>query len=235
MHFSLLVYLVDWRMKTEKMIKTARSYLQLLNEIIERKKEVEMLLQLFTCLRLDDNYHLALKDVGLSGIGNNSWLYSYKGNSFKDYSCDKAFDTEKWPDDFIKQSYEIFAHLIVKKTDTGAWQAYLLSIASTLLPAFWHGQYNNRKYLFSEEDVESIPPFFHNFPIPDLSDFKDEELLKPSVWIKDDVAHVSCCYWNYWKGVVRETILFLFDGDRIISGQRIKDRILFKYNCPIDL
>lgn len=218
-------------------ITTARSYQKLLNEAVQGKKDVEMIMQLLSSLKLDENYILTLRyiDSHSVGIGDNNWLYCYKNDSEKEYQRKEDFNHDLWPPDFINQSYEIFYHLSVEKSKRGVWQAYLMSIAAKLLPAYWHGLYESRKNIFSQKDVENLTLICRGLPIPDPNGIKIESDLSPNIWINGNDAYVSCCYWNDWKGVIRETIAFRFEGNRIVSGKRLPDQVLYKYINPIDL
>jgi hypothetical protein len=223
------------REEVEQMVCLARTYQQLLMEISNGKKKAEELLQLLSALTLDENYHLALRNVdyGTNDIGDNAWLYCYEGSCEQKYKPYCKFDRTKWPNDFLDQSYEVFYHLSIEKSVMGAWQAYLLSVASTMLPYIWHGGYFSRRYLLTQEDIDNLPPVMHYFPSLGRKKISVEGEISPKVWFKGDNAYVSCCYWNNWKGVVYETIVFKYDERRIISGKRLEDKILYKYFNPM--
>ena len=62
--------------------------------------------------------------------------------------------------------------------------------------------------------------------------------ILPSVTFQKDedgsaIADVYCCYWNEWKGLVREHIQITFDCDYVISFNKIKEQVLYKYDCGI--
>ncbi len=117
----------------------------------------------------------------------------------------------------------------------GVWQAYLMSIAAKMLPAYWHGKYESRKNIFSPKDISNLTFITRDLPLPDPKDIIIEASLAPNIWINGNDAYVSCCYWNDWKGVIRETIVFTFKENRIVGGSRLKDQVLYKLYNPIDL
>ena len=77
------------------------------------------------------------------GIGDNSWFYIDTGHSIK--TLKKRVLIEK---------------VGAACSEMSAWQIYLLTTASTVLPAFWHGNYGNRQYVFSKSDISNLSGFF---------------------------------------------------------------------------
>ena len=106
--------------------------------------------------------------------------------------------------------YEIYKHLNLQWTEIGVWQAYLLSKATALLPVVWHGGYGRKTFLFCREDKTKVPPFFRRVEIPDV-----EDDLSPKVRIEGNVATVSCCFWNDWRGLYRETEKIILKGTKL--------------------
>lgn len=218
--------------KVEELISLARSYQAILLEVARGQIDAEDLLGILNCVKLDSDYHLGMRgvDYGTDDIGDNSWLYCHQGNE-KSYKRDTKFNRKCWPDDFINESYEVFYHMSIEMSEMGAWQAYLLSISPTMLPAVWHGLYNSRRYLYTQEDVVAMGPILHFFPLKrKMIDIKSD--LSPKIWIRGKTVYVSCCYWNNWKGVVRETIAFKYKDDRIVSAKREDETIVYRYFNP---
>lgn len=216
----------------EKLISLARSYHAKLQEVARGKIDADELLNILYCVKLDQEYHLAIRgiDYDTDDIGDNSWLYCYLGNE-KGYKRDVKFNGKRWPNDFINESYEVFYHISIEMSEMGAWQAYLLSVAPTMLPAVWHGLYNSRRYLYSQEDVVAMGPILHFFPFErKIVEVKSD--LSPKIWTRGNAVCVSCCYWNNWKGVVRETIAFQYKDNRIVSAKREEDEIVYRYINP---
>lgn len=151
------------------------------------------------------------------GRGDNSWFYIDTGHSTK--ALEKRLLIEK-----VDAAY----------SEMSAWQIYLLTTASTVLPAFWHGDYENRQYVFSKSDISNLSGFYREniFSKVDISNIADDIL--PGIELIGNIAKVRCCYWNDWKGLVRETVSINFnDKKNIRINKEIESEVLYKYNCGI--
>ena len=74
-------------------------------------------------------------------------------------------------------------------------------------------------------------PILHFFPFErKIVEVKSD--LLPKIWTRGNAVCVSCCYWNNWKGVVRETIAFQYKDNRIVSAKREEDEIVYRYINP---
>ena len=63
---------------------------------------------------------------------------------------------------------------------------------------------------------------------------KEEDLdvdddLCPKVSIEGNVATVSCCFWNDWRGLYRETEKITLKGTKIEFSEDSDIDVLFKY------
>ena len=66
-----------------------------------------------------------------------------------------------------------------------------------------------------------------------LSENIADDIL-PGVELIGNMAKVRCCYWNDWKGLVRETVSINFnDRKRIRINKEIESEVLYKYNRGI--
>lgn len=122
-------------------------------------------------------------------------------------------------------------HLRVKQTEMAAWQLYLLSRISTVLPYSWHGGYNMRTFVFDASVIDKI----FQLKFQDLSELTAQDLFEPSVEVKEKSKQgctmlVRCCYWNDWKGLVKEESTIRIEGDRCVSFDCNRTN-LFKYHC----
>ena len=119
-------------------------------------------------------------------------------------------------------------------SEMSAWQIYLLITASTVLPAFWHGNYKNRQYVFSKSDISNLSGYYGEniFSKVDVLNIADDIL--PGVELIGNMAKVRCCYWNHWKGLVRETVSINFsDRKNIRIDEEIESEVLYKYHCRV--
>jgi hypothetical protein len=191
-------------------------YIERLNSVtatdkygLEDKGEI---LHILNSLSLDKPYKLYKHTASQSGSGDSSYFIIYNS------------DTKKEDKDLLK-------HIIVRRSKMAAWEAYLLTNAYTLLPAFWHALYNMRRYIFSTADMEQIV-YLKKY---DWRVIGQIESLLPTVELNGDIAVVTCCYWNDWEGLVRESVSYQFHN---FEGQRIKQigqnrEILYPFKSSI--
>ena len=126
------------------------------------------------------------------------------------------------------ETEEIAAHLEVAPTEMGVWQLYLLERLHTVLPLWWHGGYNRRKFILRESDIDEIIPLkFH-----DLSELKRQGKLMPCVTVGSDEHSlvVNCCYWNDWEGLVRQSVEYKLKNGHVISEDDSRE-VLYQFHC----
>ena len=156
----------------------------------------------------------------------------------------------------------IWKDIIVPFTEIGIWQAVLLNETKALLPKGWHGNYLNKTYIFSKEDIQLISDgckglvqeysnrerliaylksFGYSDPLKyDLTESDFEKLLShldrddilPSVEINADKAVVCFSYWSKWGGLCRKIIPVEMAERSIIIGDT-EHEVLVKYDCGI--
>lgn len=132
------------------------------------------------------------------------------------------------------ESENIRLHCKIATTAMGAWQLYLIQRLFTVLPTWGHGGYAQRNYIFKESDIEAIIPLKYH----DLSKLKEEGKLEPSVEIvvTDNLFAVIiyCCYWNDWRGLVREKVSYLTQPNKAhIKDEIVNEEVLFQFHCGI--
>lgn len=165
-----------------------------------------------TCFRLCPGYKLGVK-IAESGpsIGNNSFFYIYEA----DRSC---------------KDWNVFDHLLVEKSKVGAWMTYLMHTSPRIMPAYWHGLYEESKFVFTEDDLRDVPILKNR----DFTYFEKDGVLYPTVsFIDSDTAQVECTYWNEWKGLVREIVHISFSGEKVIKIATKNTKVLLDYHCGI--
>ena len=173
--------------------------------------------------QLEFNGELHIRYAKQEGMGDYSWFY------FKEDE-DEAINNR-----YIAPKL-LFDRIKTEPSAMSAWQIYLLQTSKTVLPLFWHGLYDRRKYIFSNENFKNIigirgEKLFKNL---DVSGIIEQFNLLPEVEVNNDIATVRCCYWNDWKGLVRETVTinFIEDGKFNID-EDVKTEILYAYDCGI--
>lgn len=131
------------------------------------------------------------------------------------------------------ETEEIAGHLEITPTEMGVWQLYLLERLSTVLPLWWHGGYNRRKYILRESDIDDIIPLKYH----DLYELQAQDKLMPCVTIGADEAEthllvVHCCYWNDWEGLVRQSVEYKLADGRVIFENDSRE-VLFQFHCGL--
>lgn len=135
----------------------------------------------------------------------------------------------------------LLKHINVTPSEMGIWELYLLMSSSTVMPTFWHGGYIERKYIFSEEDIEDIEPLKGK----DLSTLINDKMLFPVIEVEKSrdlsfplvedqfIGNIYCCYWNEWKGLVREHIRVKITGNKVVEYENIDSFVFHEYDCGI--
>ncbi|MDD3201808.1 MAG: hypothetical protein PHP76_07430 [Bacteroidales bacterium] len=101
---------------------------------------------------------------------------------------------------------DILKYIHALPTSMSAWQVYMRMTSTTVMPAFWHGEYAFRKFIFKEKELQEI----YQLKNLDLSAPLKDGLLYPSVQMETEsstnqhIAHVYCSYWSKWRGLVQE-------------------------------
>ena len=132
---------------------------------------------------------------------------------------------------------DLVKHLSAAPTAMSAWQVYLLMTSSTVMPALGHGCYIKRNFIFNENDLKYIGQI-KDF---DLSAIEERDLLLPKVVLEENdyedkcIAHVYCCYWNDWKGLVQEHSKVIINSGMVESCEKQGEIVLYSYDCGIYL
>lgn len=129
------------------------------------------------------------------------------------------------------EDLKIFDHITVEDSCDGAWQVFLLNNIWHVLPFFWHGGYNKRSYLFSEDDISSIEMFRKDdfFVLSEISNFD----VKPKIIKYEDNYYVSCCYWTDWGGLKRELVVITINNGKATNIQCVDTTTIVEYDCGI--
>ncbi len=130
----------------------------------------------------------------------------------------------------------LLRYIRVEMSEHGAWQLYLLKTTPCVMPTYWHGNYMKRKFIFEEYDLYGIDAL-NDY---DLTDIITCPIIWPSVSLEHQtedsvVAHVFCCYWNDWKGLIREHVKMTLKNGRVEKYENIDDFVIYKYHCGIFL
>ncbi len=174
---------------------------------------VSKLMNELTEVRVEQGYKLEMRLPVETGSGDRTHILVVDG---------KGNETE-----------EIAGHLEITPSEMGVWQLYLLERLHTVLPLWWHGGYNRRKFILRESDIDDIIPLkFH-----DLTELKRQDKLLPCVTVGFDDSKgrsfiVNCCYWNDWEGLVRQSVEYKLENGRAVSESDSRE-ILYQFHCGL--
>ena len=199
--------------------RKALEFIAKMDDIVQNKSQesIDSLFKVLDSLSLPAGFCLGLKLAGEVGIGDESWFYTYQGKDpIETFGCR------------IPDSTTLFKDILVAPTVMGAWQAYLIYIAPTILPTFWHGGYIAREYFFDRGDFKGVTSNWARGSV----DVKLSQIPQPTVVMKDGMAVVSCPYWNDWRGLVLESVEVNFNSDGTVTLTP-HAKVLYEYNCGI--
>ena len=219
--------------KNDDLVKVGYDYLKVIKEIKD-DGNVYRLFHVLTAIKLRENCHFGLRLAKSMDFGDKSWFYCYRDEAdpYKENVTDPIDSDEAFFSCYDKSEiYKIFDYLIIEENEMGAWQAYLLSNATTLLPTTWHGGYIKRQYVFEAEDLNKER--FHVLSFRPKIDCIDDYVVVPAVNISGTKAVVTCCYWNNWEGLVRETVNINMNQGRFHFDIPKSKEVLYKYKCGI--
>ena len=237
--------------QTEQLIEVGRAYIDALNRLDrEHPESVTHLLEIFDCVHPDPGYHLGVyiekpsPNEAPTHRCDQAWFVCYKGKYSpiirRPYRSKHGGVYHLGDMCYLRFTFDFFNHLYVEPTVMGAWQAYLLSIGKTLLPFSGGLYYTKRELVFCHDQLEKIQ-------IIDWEELEHGELdcirhpgltdltvdISPSVSFDGKHVVVSCCHWNDWGGLIRESAKITFFNGKVYLLEDFDEQVLFKYNCGI--
>ena len=162
------------------------------------------------------------------------------GLTFSVRPCDMEGDSlGDWSKSFIlmpdgKRSESIFEFFRFEDSSMGAWQAFLFHQMWHYLPLWWHANYDQRHYHYSQEDAPVFDrplPFFQKKVIihPDFSRFD----LSPKVFHEGGEYYISSCFWTDFGGLIREYAKMSFKEGMLDGFFVFDEQTLIEYDCGI--
>lgn len=161
-------------------------------------------------------HHVGTSNLKIGGMGDNTGFMLY------------------WESEINKKA--LLRYIRAEMSEQGIWQLYLLNTTPCVMPAYWHGEYMKRDFIFEEYDLNRIEAL-NDY---DLTELMACPIIWPSVTLEQQtedsvVAHVFCCYWNDWKGLIREHVKMTLKNGRVEKYENLNDYIIYKYHCGLFL
>ncbi len=227
------------------------------NDLSEMGKQYHSSLSYYVESYIDDTHYEVLSKLNKLSI-DESQLYSltptnpyYVGTTIPKTSGMGAHSGFMfyWEKEINEET--LLRSIRLEMSEQGAWQLYLLKTTHYVMPTYWHGEYMKRKYIFDEYDLYGIMALRDY----DLTDLIACPIIWPSVTVEPQiekslpiiwppgtfeypeteyfVAHVFCCYWNDWKGLIREHVKITLKNGRVDKYEILDDFVIYKYHCGI--
>ena len=201
----------------------------LLRAVKERKYTT--LLAHLDHLHLPEGKNLFVQFPSHHGCGDRSRLYvadSMYGQEMGHFFL--YYDDNRKPAPYDERSYNILHHLRVDDTLMGAWQALLVSQLWHVLPIWWHGAYDERRYIFTMEHLRQLVAL----PRKDRSALhlqpSDYTVTPEYVEAGKGCYYFTWCYWTEWDGLIRETLQVTI-CDSVASVLHLDEETLHRYDC----
>ena len=212
--------------------KVGRTFLKTIDRLVKdtETKDKRALFKTLNQIHLIDDFSLGLYVANEIGLGDESWFYAYPSrmDTLPNMAMMEILAS-------MRVTKRLYKFLRVNPSAMGAWQIYLLDKAPTVMPVFWHGGYSCCTYIFSLaalNKVKSGRGVDGKKRSLDFSHLTEEDIL-PAVSFENGKAVVSCCHWNDWSGLMRETCVIQFKDDKVVSVSAGRRKTLVKYDCGI--
>ena len=162
---------------------------------------------------LDFDGNLKVHFAEMRGSGDEFWFYVDNGS-----------------EDAPVNRNSILSHIKAAPSELNAWCVYLLMTSTAKMPTFWHGGYIARVFIFAKSDLRRIKELQNR----ELSVILDKTDVLPDVQLTQNEAVVTCCYWNDWEGLVKETAKVTFGKSNNVEMYSIENtEMIYKYNCGV--
>lgn len=205
------------RLKNNSFARIGRKYFDEIKKIdcTTGIKDVTKVLSILDKISIPENIRVGVELTG-NAIGGISFFFMCP----KD---DKYYERRQCKQYLVEDMY-------VTPTAMGAWQAYLFQQSSAVMPTYLYGGYVRRDFIFSIarlKDIAKNNDFNDESVSMELEKVPEEDLL-PSAMFHNNLAAVSCCYWTSFGGLIRETAIMRFKGNRI-KFLKSQEEMLVRY------
>ena len=196
-----------------------------LDFFLEEESSVgDSILECLNLIKVPDGYKLDIEPLSYEGCGGRSYIIVEDSDG--------------------NHHTNIFDFLYVEDSPMGAWQAYLLDRMWHYLPFYWHGYYDQRFYIYSQEKLQKMGfSDARSVDAPAMSLFENREKpnstslaqcnVKPVVYQKENKYYVSSCYWSDFAGLVREVVEISMNKNKVSEVFDVYHETLYQYHCGI--
>ena len=137
-------------------------------------------------------------------------------------------------EEVLDREKEFWKLLKVEDSSEGAWQVYLLYNLWHYLPMFWHAFYEERHYVYSNDQLKKTLRFQQHFgdevvPAFDVDQFD----IHPVISKDGNIWHVGAHYWSDFGGLIYEELKISLSGKTHIYSRPACRKILHHYDCGI--
>lgn len=131
--------------------------------------------------------------------------------------------------------YNIYKHLIIEESPSGAWQVVLLNNLIYVLPTENIACESYKKFIFNEYEKEFIRDSFDELDYKNVMRNLKTEKCNIKVARNQEFYYVSCCYWSDFVGFCRDYFEVQIRDNKVLNINLIKEDILYEYNCGLVL
>ena len=216
-----------------ELVRVGTDFLSAINRVVNDTncRDKRELFNTLDKIILNKGLSLGLHLPDKIGMGDESWFYTYPEGHDPLENKDEL--KIRFEHQFSQKS--CYDGLNIEPSAMGAWHAYLFYYSPTIMPVYWHGGYIKRIFIFSFATLHDViwrmnPEERSN--VKGIEEFKVEDVF-PNVVYVDNRATVTCCFWNDWCGLIRETMIIEFGDDNLITISSVNYEVLIKYNCGI--
>lgn len=178
---------------------------------------LDKLLERFDCIQIDEGWNIGQDCLLKNQKAKYPILYCYKGEENKDQ--DFSLLEKQFYDNLYKYGSQeirikdnptsIYHHLRVKPSAMGAWQVFLLELYPFIINSAKRSLGKpEESFVFTDADVKLINKKYH-------INIDNKHDISPYVWMKENVAYVTCCSWFSKGGIQRYVYTIIFEGDRV--------------------
>ncbi|MBQ8628526.1 MAG: hypothetical protein IJ421_03525 [Prevotella sp.] len=117
-----------------------------------------------------------------------------------EYSPDMLI-TELLIDVLAKSVPSPLEYVSLNREEEAIWEVFLLDKLKHFLPTFNHGNYIRRNLICAPSDIDQLPDYVKDY-IAHCCRMHDVEKIFPKIEFSDDSIWVTCCYFNWQKGLI---------------------------------